>query len=125
MLPKRPLNELDLRKFASGLTNFRGVFMRDELPPKPRINECGILNLNLSTEDGSHWVAWSKRGKDSLYFDGFGNLQPPNELISYLGNNIKYNFESYQNYNTIICGHLCLIFLYMCMDSTIRTNIFK
>lgn len=39
LLPKRPLNENDLRIFAKKyLTNFRGVFMRDELPSRPHKN---------------------------------------------------------------------------------------
>lgn len=62
LLPKRPLNENDLRSFAAKyLTNFRGVFMRDELPLRPHLNECGILNLQTSREGGSHWVAWYKK----------------------------------------------------------------
>lgn len=115
LLPRRPLNENDLRLFADKyLRNFRGVFMRDELPSQPHKNECGILNLETSSSNGSHWTAWFKRGKTSLFYDPMGDLQPPKELATYLGKNVKYNFESYQSYNTYICGHLCLIFLYSC-----------
>lgn len=119
-----------MNSFGKGLPNFRGVFMRDELPLKPYKNECGIINLNLSTEPGSHWCSYIKdntgKKENILYMDSMGNLQPPKELISYLGSNIKYNFESYQNYNTVICGHLCLIFLYMYYfnNNSIKTNIF-
>jgi len=28
-----------------GVSGFRGVFVRDSLPNKPKIKECGILNL--------------------------------------------------------------------------------
>lgn len=116
MLPKRPLNELDLLAFGQHLPHFRGVFMRDNLPKKPLHNECGILNLQTTKEDGSHWVAYIKYNQDGsdfkVYFDSFGNLRPPKELVTYLGPNIQYNYDSFQNYNTVICGHLCLIFLY-------------
>ncbi|KAL4104218.1 hypothetical protein QTP88_019527 [Uroleucon formosanum] len=57
--------------------------MRDELPIKPRLNECGILNLNNSTQDGSHWVAWKKIKNKKIYFDSFG-MPPPPELVKYL-----------------------------------------
>ena len=42
------------------IPDFRGVFMRDTLPDKPREKECGVLNLNKSSEPGSHWVAFYK-----------------------------------------------------------------
>ncbi|KAL4135504.1 hypothetical protein QTP88_007110 [Uroleucon formosanum] len=57
--------------------------MRDELPIKPWLNECGILNLNNSTQDGSHWVAWKKIKNKKIYFDSFG-MPPPPELVKYL-----------------------------------------
>lgn len=109
--------------------------MRDNLPKIPRRNECAILNLQTSDLPGSHWVAYVKHtnkrfitkndddavnkrfivknnGSETIYFDSFGNIMPPKELIDYLGPNIKYNYDSFQNYNTIICGHLCLLFLH-------------
>lgn len=88
--------------------------MLDSLPTtKPWKNECGIVNLDSSSGSGTHWVAYNKRGVNNIhYFDSFGDLQPPKEIINYLGTNIKYNYNSFQNYDTFICGHLCLEFLY-------------
>lgn len=86
--------------------------MRDNLPTRPWKTECGIVNLDDSVGPGTHWVAYYKKALNSEYFDSFGNLKPPIELIRYLGGNIKYNYNVYQNYNSYICGHLCLGFLY-------------
>lgn len=88
--------------------------MLDNLPKtKPWKKECGIVNLDNSSGPGTHWVAYYKKDANSIYyFDSFGNLQPPKEVINYLGSKIKYNYESFQNYDTFICGHLCLKFLY-------------
>ena len=47
------------------------------------INECGVLNLDSSSGDGTHWVTWFKKGKQKFYFDSYG-VQPPSELIDYL-----------------------------------------
>lgn len=86
--------------------------MKDRLPNRPRKNESGILNLDDASGEGTHWVAYKKRGKDVLYFDSFGNLQPPRELKKYLeGCAMRYNFERFQNFDTVTCGHLCLNFL--------------
>lgn len=86
--------------------------MRDNLPKKPKKYECGIINLDSISGSGSHWVAYYKNGSLIKYFDSFGNLQPPKEIIKYLGKKIVYNYNSYQNYNSFNCGHLCLEFLY-------------
>jgi len=93
---------------------FRGVFMRNNLPISGiRRNENGIVNLDNFEGPGTHWVAYAKRGDRVVYFDSFGNLRPPKELVKYFGNvsKIEYNHTSYQNYNQSICGQLCLRFL--------------
>ena len=84
--------------------------MRDTLPNTPYHNECGIVNLDSNISKGTHWVAYWKSGSYIEYFDSFG-LQPPLEVINYLGNNIIYNYVQKQKFNTFICGHLCLEFL--------------
>lgn len=85
--------------------------MRDTLPKKVYVRECGIVNLDNNQGEGTHWVAYHKNKKHVEYFDSFGNLQPPKELIKYLGSNIHYNYKQQQNFNTYNCGHLCLKFL--------------
>ena len=92
---------------------FRGVFMRDALPADGIYhNESGIINLDNAKGPGTHWVAYAKRGNCAMYFDSFGNLRPPNELVRYLNvMKIEYNHTSYQTYDQSICGQLCLQFL--------------
>ena len=84
-LPNIALSNIQLIEAAKKLNinNFRDVFLRDELPKKPRANECGILNLDDSSGRGTHWVGWIKRRNDKLYFDSYG-LPPPTELLKYL-----------------------------------------
>lgn len=87
--------------------------MRNALPYKPYKNECAIINLDDKDGPGTHWVAYMKRINKIIYFDSFGDLKPPKELINYFGPKTKvlYNYEKIQNFNTYICGHLCLKFL--------------
>lgn len=99
------------------IPHFKGVFMRDKLlskKSKPKAKECWILNHASSQTDGSHWTALSKTYNRAYYFDSFGKLPPPLEVINYLGDKVHlyYNAKKYQNYGTNICGHLCLRFLY-------------
>ena len=112
VLPNHPLTNIELVDAAKKLNipNFKGVFLRDTLPKKPRKNECGILNLDDSNGSGSHWCFFSKRGKEQLYFDSYG-LPPPTELLEYLKGPVLYNSERIQPDNEVFCGHLCLYVL--------------
>ena len=51
------------------IPSFRGVFVRDMLPSKPNKNESGILNLDRSLGDGTHWTAWYRRNNKNFYFE--------------------------------------------------------
>src|SRR6218665_1516799 len=112
VLPNISLSNIILQETAKRLNinNFRGVFLRDELPERPRANECGILNLDDSSGCGTHWVVWIKRGNYKVYFDGYG-LLPPVELVKYLHSPVYYNSERIQPDSEVFCGHLCLCVL--------------
>ena len=94
VLPNKPLSNLEIIDAAKKLSlcGFRGIFLRDARPKKATLNECGILNLESSSGDGTLWVRWFKKGKNKFYFDSYG-VQPPNELIAYLKSPIFYNSE--------------------------------
>lgn len=112
ILPNKPLSNFELMDAVKKLSipNFRGVFVRDTLPKKSRVKESGILNLDDTTGNGTHWVAWYKNGNDKYYFDSFG-IQPPKELIRYLKPPVYYSTEQIQPRDQVFCGHLCLFVL--------------
>ena len=90
--------------------------MRDNLPKVIKTNECGIVNLEPESENGSHWVNYFKKGKEIYYFDSYG-LDPTNELKSYLKgkgkNPIVCSTYEIQKFGTKICGQLSIYVLYM------------
>lgn len=116
----KALSNYDILSLAAKLKipHFNGVFMRDALAKKSKptaaVRECWILNHGSSDTDGSHWTALAKNGKTAFYFDSFGKLPPPLEVVNYLGRGIQlyYNAKKYQSYGSAICGHLCLRFLH-------------
>ena len=87
--------------------------MKGGLPQKINTIECGIINLENSDQEGSHWTAYYKNNSKKYYFDSYGNAPPPKQLFKYLGSkNMIYNKIIFQNYNDPpICGHLCLTVL--------------
>ena len=101
------------------IPNFRGVFMSDTLPCKPKQTECAIVNLDASNQIGSHWVCFAKLGKVRIYFDSFGQVAPI-EIQKYLKSSEEFendipviarNTDIVQRVNTHVCGHLCLFVL--------------
>lgn len=114
----KPLSNYEILDLAKKLKipHFYGVFMRDTLPKKSKskLRECWIINHGSSHTYGTHWTALAKNHKIAFYFDSFGKLPPPLEIVKYLrgrGVRLYYNVKKYQNYGTVICGHLCLKFL--------------
>lgn len=109
ILPNKPLSNFDLQDAAKviKIPRFRGVFVRDNLPKRTNKLECGILNLDDSSGNGTHWVAWAKNGSTKYYFDSYG-IQPPLEITRYLKSPILYNSERLQPDGEVFCGHLCL-----------------
>lgn len=114
----KPLSNYNIIELAvkMKIPHFHGVFMRDMLinKPGPLARECWILNHDSSHSNGTHWSALAKNFNIAFYFDSFGKLAPPLEVIDYLGNsvNLYYNVTKYQNFGSSICGHLCLKFLH-------------
>ena len=108
-LPNKPLNNFELEDAVKKLKipSFRVVFLLDTLPNK---KECGIVNFDKSGGPGTHWVAWYNNGKTKIYFDSY-SVQPPIEVIQYLGKPIHYNTNQVQPAGQVICGHLCLYVL--------------
>ena len=108
MLLNKPLNNLELEDAASRLEI--PFFLLVTLPKKPSKKECSIVNFNKNDGPSTHWVAWYKNGKTKIYFDSYV-VQPPIEVVEYLGSPICYNTDQLQPAGQIFCGHLCLYIL--------------
>ncbi len=88
-----PLSNFDLLDAVKKLKikNFRGVFMRDQLPERPNNVETGIINLDKKSGPGTHWVAYAIDPRGIIYFDSYG-LSPPEEFLNYVnGGKIWYS----------------------------------
>lgn len=105
-----------------GIKNFRGVFMSDTLPTKPKPMECGIVNFDIDENMGTHWICYWKQYHKACVFDSFGTPIPPS-LVKYLsggGVSITYmdctTSDTLQTSFQVICGHLCLTVLKLFSD---------
>ena len=120
-LPQNTLFTSDILHLANliKIPNFVGVKMRDELKGKSKSLECGIVNLNTSSEPGSHWTCYYRVGNDRYYFDSFSE-PPPIELLKYLKSDVEFtkdlpvikrNALTVQHDQSSECGSLCLYVL--------------
>ncbi|RZF33814.1 hypothetical protein LSTR_LSTR010362 [Laodelphax striatellus] len=48
---------------------------------------------------GTHWVCYVKKDGAAIYFDGFGNLRPPQEFIDYMHRGLEPATRIEYNYN--------------------------
>jgi hypothetical protein len=113
-LPSHALSDVELRYFAKAaqIENFRGVYMRNTLPRNPRTNEKAIINLDSMEGEGTHWVCYSKKKNIVCYYNSFGNIPPPTEFTNYMKNCIiDMNRDCEQQEDSVICGHLCILYL--------------
>ena len=74
------------------------------------------MNTDVSSSPGTHWVAVNIAGASdasgtTYYFYSFG-LEPTEEIKRYCEEPSFYNSFEFQKPNEVICGHLCLYFLY-------------
>ena len=60
ILPNVPLSNIELEDAVKRLNipNFRGCYYVNTLPKVVLKSECGILNLDNSRGNGTHWTAW-------------------------------------------------------------------
>ena len=95
------------------LGNFKGCFMRDEIRNLDAVSndECFIMNFDDSSSSETHWIAVNIVRGTTYYFDLFG-LPPTVEIKEYCKEPRFYNSFEFQKPNEVICGHLCLYFLY-------------
>lgn len=94
----------------------RDVFASDQLPnfiSRP----CAIVaNTDPSNKPGQHWCAFyiDKNGY-GFYFNSFG-LPPTGYHLKFIQKNSKswrYNSTILQDFNSTVCGHYCLVYLYL------------
>ena len=127
ILPDKPLSNFELEDAAKRLEipSFRGVFLLDTLPVKPNKKECGRVNFDKSGGPGMHWVPWYTNGKTKIYFDSY-SVQPPIQVVEYLGSLIRCNTDQLQPAGQVFCGHLCLYVLKkLCVDQEFQSILNK
>ena len=95
--------------------NFLGCFPMNELPPFPHtLPSSLIVNTDISTGRGEHWLALILKDDGCLFFDSFGVPLLDETLIEYLSyyyNSITYSDVALQDFRSEKCGEFCILFI--------------
>ena len=106
--------------------NFLGYFPLDELPPFPqRLPSSIIVNTDISTERGDHWLALVLEEDECFYFDSFGLPILEETLIRYLKpyyNLVTYSDVCIQHIESDKCGEFCILFIKHVNSKSIYEN---
>ena len=103
------------------LPPFTGVFASDQLPKRhSRIHETVIVNTDIHTEPGTHWLAVyvDRRSLTGYFFDSCGLFQYVPVIRDFFRQNCtvrwSHNTRQLQALTSDVCGQYpCLFALYM------------
>src|ERR1700761_1516971 len=98
----KPLSNIDIISKCQELQieNFKGAFMRDELNSNViKSDECLILNIDESSNDGTHWTCLFVKNKICYYFDSC-EFPPPNEVDNIV-KNLQIDITIYLGYKDL------------------------
>ena len=118
-----PLSTSDLAFLTNRQPNFLGIFASDELESLRVLRGpvYFIVNLDISTQPGSHWLAFriSKTTLeifDSLGFNSFLWVKYPTQLLKFLSRYVKsHRFRIspvLQPPDSHTCGLFCVFYIY-------------
>jgi len=106
-------HELDAK--LKGTTGYLGARSVDQIPNRLRAGQSLIVNLQDSTQGGSHWVCVAVLPRHVLYFCPFGGAPDPRVLAmmerSRGRRSIINTTSQYQHSDSGSCGHFCVYVL--------------
>ena len=96
------------------ITNFIGVYMRDEVKNIviPSTDFYFIYNFQTSNENGSHWIVAGRSNNQNFHACPYGS-DPCIEVIDLLGKPIITSTFRIQEYTEKCCGLYCILLMYL------------
>ena len=111
LMPSHPLTNFDIQNYHKNEARFNGIYCRDNLP-KTIKNGAYVINLDEYANIETHWIPLYVRNNEVIYFDSFGVEYSPKEIKKAIENkDIKTNIFRIQDYNSIMCGCFCILFI--------------
>ena len=126
-MPEHLLTNFEIQEYYKNEPRFNGVYSRNKLSKLKK--GAYVINLDHSKNTGTHSVVIFVKLNEVIYCDSFGVEYIPEEILKFIGNkNIKTNIFRIQDYNSIMCGYFCILFIeFMLTGKTLTdyTNLFS
>lgn len=109
--------EIDKRITVPG---FLGAFAYDALPPRQDGDFSLVINTEVASKPGAHWIALVKKGKLMYFLDSYGrNVKHftfptgfKETILKYIGDSKwKFNPLLLQQFTSNVCGEYCIYFI--------------
>ena len=127
-MPPHPLTNIQIMDYFKNEPRFNGVYSRNDLP-KTIKKGAYVINLDEFKNTGTYWVVLFVKSNEIIYFDSFGVEHIPKQTKKFIENkSIKTNMFRIQDYNSVMCGYLCSLFIdFMLKSKTLNdfTNLFS
>ena len=106
-----PMSNLKIDEILRYDKNYIKTFSKDNVPILKN-NQSTIINLQDSTQSGSHWVSYKKISNKIFYFDSYGVAFIP-DIIKNQYSNHKFicNIYRIQSIDSNQCGRFSILFV--------------
>ena len=102
---------MEIQKFYQNEPWFNDVYSRDNVPDKIK-DGAYVINLDMYSDIGTHWIALYALNNNVTYFDSFGVEHIPKEIKILIDKSIVIaNIFRIQAYDSIMCGCFCIGFV--------------
>lgn len=106
----------DINRLLLNEKKFIGVFALDKLPKKTIKKPASlIINTDVSSKKGDHWVALVLTKNQAYYFDSFGLQIIDHQILSFLSQQkfrkVTYSNKCIQSITSDKCGLFCILFI--------------
>ena len=127
-MPPDHLTNFEIIKYYKINLDLMVITLRDNLPNKIK-DGTYVTNLDEYSDIGIHWILLYVKNNDITYFDSFGVVHIPKEIIKLIGRkNVIVNIFRIQAFDSIMCGYFCIGFINFMLKSkslTEYTNLFS
>ena len=127
-MPPDHLTNFEIIKYYKINLDLMVFTLRDNLPNKIK-DGTYVTNLDEYSDIGIHWILLYVKNNDITYFDSFGVVHIPKEIIKLIGRkNVIVNIFRIQAFDSIMCGYFCIGFINFMLKSkslTEYTNLFS
>ena len=107
LTPPHPFTNFEIIDCFKDEPRFNRVYSRDNLPKTIKKEP-----LDFYKNSGTHWVVIFVKKDEVIYFNSFGVEHLPEEVLKFIANkNIKSNIFRIQDYNSVMCGYFCILFI--------------